>query len=518
MDNINDVIQKQKQYTAQNINREPQHDSELVIGLVGAVGTDLSQICEKIKKRLVAYNYKANIIRVSKDIISQFFPPIKEEVSEFERISLLMDYGDRLRNFSQNDSVLVDGIANLIFYSRDIDAKYEVRLPKKRTAHIIHSLKHPLEVQRLREIYKNGFYLIGVFSDKEERLECLRSIHHCSPEEAKTLVDRDENEGDHGQQTRDTFQLSDFFIHSSGEDKQIESSIERIFNLLFGKPWMTPTHDEYAMFMAYCAALRSADLSRQIGAVISRNNDIIGSGANDCPSPGGGLYWPVFDDKKKAYCDIDKGRDWTRGCDSNKEQLKVIINDIVERMKANIKPENREAIIQAISESSLSDLTEYGRVVHAEMEALMMCARNGIPTQGASFYCTTMPCHNCAKHIVAAGISSVYFIEPYPKSKTFEFYDDSIIQTQSVKNDGKVRFVHFMGVGPRRFMEIFLMKPCEGYDIIRKEKSGKIVNWSEKTAYLRQQMALQTYLDREAIAADRYDKIGGEESGNQKGE
>ncbi len=514
--NIYDVIQKQARYSSQLENQISTKDSELVIGLVGAVGTDLSQISEKIKKRLTAYSYKTRIIRVSHEIISQFFPPVSDEATEYERISTYMDYGDKLRDFSQNDSVLVDGIANIIFYERKIDKKFEVRLPKKRTAYVIHSLKHPLEVQRLREIYKNGFYLIGVFTETDQRLENLQSIYHCSEPEALHLMHRDENEGDHGQQTRDTFQMSDFFIHNNGVEKQIDASITRIFDLLFGKPWLTPTHDEYAMFLAYCAALRSADLSRQIGAVISKNNDIISSGANDCPCYGGGLYWPVYDDKH-GISDITGGRDWTRGYDSNKEQLRGIINDIIDKLNANIKDENKELIVKTMYETRLNELTEYGRIVHAEMEALLMCARNGISTRGATLYCTTMPCHNCAKHIIASGISTVYFIEPYPKSKTFEFYDDAIEQTQKDTDSSKVRFSHFIGVGPRRFMEIFLMKPVEGYDIIRKEKDGRIVEWSEKNACLRQQMALQTYLDREAIAADRYDKMGGEQSGDQEG-
>jgi deoxycytidylate deaminase len=41
------------------------------------------------------------------------------------------------------------------------------------------------------------------------------------------------------------------------------------------------------MFMAFSSALRSADLSRQVGAVIAKNGDLIASGANDVPKFGG---------------------------------------------------------------------------------------------------------------------------------------------------------------------------------------------------------------------------------------
>ena len=49
---------------------------------------------------------------------------------------------------------------------------------------------------------------------------------------------------------------------------------------------------EYAMFMAYAASLRSAELGRQVGAVIlSQQGEFISVGANEVPCGGGGLYW-----------------------------------------------------------------------------------------------------------------------------------------------------------------------------------------------------------------------------------
>ena len=70
----------------------------------------------------------------------------------------------------------------------------------------------------------------------------------------------------------------------------------------------------------------------------------------------------------------------------------------------------------ALKDAAVMDLTEYGRVVHAEMHALCDAARLGKAIKGATLYCTTFPCHNCTKHILAAGIRRVVYIEPYPKS------------------------------------------------------------------------------------------------------
>ena len=96
------------------------------------------------------------------------------------------------------------------------------------------------------------------------------------------------------------------------------------------------------------------------------------------------------------------------------------------KSKANNVKVSEEEIISILKDSGLFDITEYGRAVHAEMEALLTCARAGISPRGGTIYSTTFPCHNCAKHIVTSGIERVVFVEPYPKSKALELHDDSI--------------------------------------------------------------------------------------------
>src|SRR6185503_2531068 len=82
--------------------------------------------------------------------------------------------------------------------------------------------------------------------------------------------------------------------------------------------------------LAFASALRSADMSRQVGAVIAKDNEIISTGANDCPAFGGGLYWPKYNSKKKQIEDKDKGRDYTHGEDLNKAEQRAIISQILE--------------------------------------------------------------------------------------------------------------------------------------------------------------------------------------------
>ncbi|HFJ8954669.1 TPA: anti-phage dCTP deaminase [Serratia liquefaciens] len=464
--------------------------SELVIGLVCSVGTDLESLTLKIKERLTLYDFNCEEIRISKDVISEITKKNSFK-DNYERIDGLMTLGNKIREDSECNYILALGAITKINEIRK-KSKTTSNQPKG-IAYIINSIKHPEEVEELRKIYGNGFYLFGVFADKERRLKNL--VDHKGVEKSKALklIERDENEDDgHGQHTRDTYHLSDFFISQDGNDDRLKNDIKRIFELLFSNPFITPTFDEFAMYMAFSSALRSADLSRQVGAVIAKNKNIISTGANDVPQFGGGLYWPDYEDDE--IVDFPLGRDYTRGVDSNVEQKNEIIEDIISK----IPKKSQDNIRKILKKSKIKDITEYGRVVHAEMEAIIACARGNISTIDTSIYCTTFPCHNCAKHIIASGIKRVIYIEPYPKSKAFDFHNESTTNDRKVIE--KVLFEPFIGIGPKVFFSLFSIANGGGRPLIRKDKDGKVKVWSENTASLRTKMLPVSYFEKEQLS------------------
>jgi hypothetical protein len=98
------------------------------------------------------------------------------------------------------------------------------------------------------------------------------------------------------------------------------------------------------------------------------------------------------------------------------------------------------------------------------MAAIVDAARRGVSVKDGVLFCTTFPCHDCAKHIVAAGIQRVVYIEPYPKSLAPELYLDSIAVDQRKPKNlsgagavGYVSFESFVGVAPRQYMDCFVM-------------------------------------------------------------
>lgn len=50
---------------------------------------------------------------------------------------------------------------------------------------------------------------------------------------------------------------------------------------------------------------------------------------------------------------------------------------------------------------------------HAEANALLQCSRFGVPVDGAVMYVSIMPCNDCLKHIISAGLKHVYCLELY---------------------------------------------------------------------------------------------------------
>ena len=311
------------------MNRNSNTDSELVIGIVSPVGTNSSEIKTCIIDSLNKFSYKSNMIKVSEHILSKFVSKLPDfSGNEYNRISFFMDKGNEIREKTQDAAILMKGVAAFIFDNYRMDNEG----PQARNAYIIDSIKHPDEVEFLRNTYGEGFHLIGISDTYERRKKYLVSRKGMSEENALTILNRDNNEKEkNGQHTGDVYQQADYFISAGDGPTETQAHIFRLLDLLFGNPFITPTFEEYAMFRAYVASLRSADLSRQIGVVVTKDNEVLAEGVNDCPKAFGGLYWPVYNSEDGEYVDEIDGRDYKfgKGFDSNKIQQQKIIENIL---------------------------------------------------------------------------------------------------------------------------------------------------------------------------------------------
>ena len=109
------------------------------------------------------------------------------------------------------------------------------------------------------------------------------------------------------------------------------------------------------------------------------------------------------------------------------------------------------------------------------------------------------------------------YIEPYPKSRAPELHDDSIyISGEDHDEDwtpGKrIPFEAFLGIGPRRFFDLFSLKLSTGYTIERKSNGAK-VEWNlREHSRLRVPMPPASYIEREQLASTTLNALQKEEN------
>lgn len=456
---------------------------ELIFALVGPAGTRLDDLSKQLKVSLGTFGYTAHDLHLS-DLLQNFskFKPSSDS-SEYGRIRHLQNMGDAFRTALGNGAALaLAGIAEIREQRAQITGSANV--PAHGHAYIVHQLKHPAEVDLLREVYGSSFVLVGGHAPRSSRIrELSRRMAAKENQPGKSLqfegkaievIDVDqEHGGDFGQNTRDTYPRADFFANLAPTSGELE--VHRFVDLLFGHPFRTPSPAEYAMHLASAVALRSSDSSRQVGAAVVSltvnastkriiNADIIASGMNEVPRGGGGFYWdndsPDVRDQALAR---DKRED--RAVDIKTSALAELIEKIREKqwLAASVVTSSANTLayelLPGLRGTQFRDIGEFGRPVHAEMAALIDAARRGVSVNNHSMYVTTFPCHNCAKHIIAAGLREVVYLEPYPKSRADFLHGEELLLDPEPGQDDltKVVFRAFTGVAPRQYRQLFSM-------------------------------------------------------------
>ena len=124
-----------------------------------------------------------------------------------------------------------------------------------------------------------------------------------------------------------------------------------------------PSWKSYFMDIAALVSKRSTCTRRAVGAVIVKDKRVLATGYNGAPS---GI----------SHCS-------ETGC--LREQLNV----------------------------PSGERHELCRGIHAEQNAIIQSAYHGVSIKNATLYCTHLPCSICAKMIINAGISKIYYLSGY---------------------------------------------------------------------------------------------------------
>lgn len=145
---------------------------------------------------------------------------------------------------------------------------------------------------------------------------------------------------------------------------------------------MRPSWDEYFMEIADIVKKRSTCLRRQVGAVIVKNKQILSTGYNGAP-------------KELKHCG-------EIGC---------------KRQELNIPSGERHELCRAL---------------HAEQNAIIQAAYNGVSIKDSTLYATTRPCILCAKMCINAGITRIVFNGDYPDEMSVQILKEAGIELLNI--------------------------------------------------------------------------------------
>jgi deoxycytidylate deaminase len=495
------------------------------VALVGPAGAGAGTAAKLLDAYFGDSGYQASIVKAS-GLIRAASERVELEVPEdglrksIETISKMQDRGDDLRSGNypggEEDHAAVArlvlreiAVLRARMQGESFDEAEGVAPDGKKRVYIIDSLRHPAEVHLLRRVYQDAFAIVGVVCDPVVREKRIReNLFDRADRGKETTIDavkdflaRDEDAPQKfGQHVSDTFQEADFFVDNSenGNDELtltgMNDSLKRFVSLIAQDKIVRPNTSETAMHQARSAQMRSACLSRQVGAaLLDSNGNVVATGTNEAPRAGGGVYGEGFehDDAHDHRCAFRE----TVYCSSNREQNEIIL-ELIDAFPGLTESEDKMDVLKKIRRTRIGGLLEFSRAVHAEMDAILSASLSGTPTKGCRLFVTTYPCHYCARHIVAAGIDEVQFIEPYPKSKATTLHSDAITtestgwtapskrhletvdktKDEEKKDEPRVLFKPFVGVSPRMYRRVFL-KDRDYKDKVTGEKVSSQPDW-----------------------------------------
>jgi deoxycytidylate deaminase len=458
---------------------------ELVIALICPLGASVDLLEESIKSAFAPFKYSCEQIWLS-DLLRNLESWTEEpNALEQTRIEYRQRCAAEFRRLGGPDALARAAIAAIRARRRTLTGDPDK--PADSVAYILRQLKHPGEIELLRRVYGTSLTIIAGHAPHDTRVESLADLlartagKKSSTDRtiAETLITIDDREDssdgdtDFGQNTRDAYPLADCFVElARGEGP----SVGRFIELMFGHPFHTPTAEEVAMHQANAMALRSSDERRQVGAVIVKRTSreymnsfadatVVASGMNEVPRRQGGYYWALEspDGRDQAL------RDSSQGVDREDIIKRDVLTEVAGRLKAQKwladgfkdleEYELADLLTKLLRRTQFSAISEFMRQVHAEMAAIVDAAMRGVPIRECEMYVTTFPCHGCAKHIIAAGIRKVVYLEPYPKSRAETLHREEIaLDPKDPRAVGdKVLFLPFTGIAPRQFGRLFSM-------------------------------------------------------------
>ncbi|EKS6393813.1 deoxycytidylate deaminase, partial [Enterobacter hormaechei] len=294
---------------------------------------------------------------------------------------------------------------------------------------VIDAIRNPYEAKFFKDRY-SAFHLISINAPDEHRTNYLRKLHKFSSDQIEEIDAVESGKGDNSYKhltnpnVTKCIELSDIHIFNPknefDNDNILKAQLAWYVALMKHPGLITPTAMERVMQVAYTVKLNSGCISRQVGAVVTDDdNSIKAVGWNDVangqiPCSMRSLDGLMYDFDEKIYSHYERNNSSFR----NQAKGKLLTFRMIDSAGDVYRGRNLSYCFKDIHNSLDKDKKGnqvHTRALHAEENAFLQLAKyGGVGIQGGKLYTTASPCELCAKKAYQLGMSEIIFIDPYP--------------------------------------------------------------------------------------------------------
>ncbi|MEQ9842573.1 anti-phage dCTP deaminase [Pectobacterium brasiliense] len=377
---------------------------------------------------------KRSFIRILQ-LVRKFTRDLKTELNNLESglyVSVYQSAGKSIRRIGKVDAEYEskDFIPNSVFHLPETInrvIKFIRKVKNERAYIVIDAIRNPYEAKFFKDRYA-AFHLVSINAPDEHRTRYLQKLHKFSPDQISKIDDEESGKGESeykhltNPNVKKCIEISDIHLFNPKNEYDnnnvLKAQIAWYIALMQHPGLISPTSMERVMQVAYTVKLNSGCISRQVGAVVTDNDNSIKSvGWNDVakgqvPCAMRSIDGLMNDFHSEIYSYYER----------NNEKFRLKAKEFYENYKPIVQhshsfkgryiPYCFKDIHNSIDNKSNQVHT---RALHAEENAFLQLAKYGGPgIIGGKLYTTASPCELCAKKAYQLGISEVIFIDPYP--------------------------------------------------------------------------------------------------------
>jgi len=316
------------------------------------------------------------------------------EKMNFEHVSfsdLLREELKRKKQKLTRDNLIAVGNELRSTFGANVLSRKALEKIKDGENYVFTSIRNSSEVELLKE--REDFLLVNVVAPETIRLK--RIVQRNRENDPRTLNELRKKEAlessndPNAQQLHKVAEMSRITLNNDSTLEKLEQKVEKlIVDWLYRLQDSRPDWDHYFMNIAEAVKMRCSCMSAKKGALVVREKQIVSTGYNGTA-------------KGIKHCSDG-------GCE--------------------------RCTLRHLGKQKSGEYTIVCTCAHAEENAIVQAAYNGISTRGATMYTTFTPCHVCARIIINAGIKEVVAKVIYPDDVGMKLFEEAGVKFRILKD------------------------------------------------------------------------------------